>query len=90
MLEVEAGYHRAMDCTECEDLKHRYAESITKYVEADERRKAYVPEHPLSSRDITELAHLDREVEITTQKRDDLAKEYAHHRRVAHHKRLAT
>ena len=79
-----------MDCAECEDLKRRHAASTVKYVEADERRKAYVPGKPLSSRDITELAHLDQEVENTMQKRDELAKEYARHRRVAHPKGLTS
>jgi hypothetical protein len=32
------------------------------------------------------LAHLDQEVENTKRRRDDLAKEYARHRREAHPK----
>ncbi len=76
----------ALNCAECEDLKRRHEASTAKYWEADERRKAYIPGQPLSSRDITELAHLDQEVEHTMGKRDELAKEYARHRRVAHPK----
>jgi hypothetical protein len=37
------GYHCAMDCTECEDLNRRHALATEKYMEADRRRKAYVP-----------------------------------------------
>jgi hypothetical protein len=80
------GYHCAMDCEECEDLNRRHALATEKYMEADRRRKAYVPGGPISGRDITELARLDQEVENTKGKRDDLAKEYARHRREAHPK----
>ena len=75
-----------MDCAECNDLIRRNALATEKYMEADKRRKAYVPGGPISGRDITELAHLDQEVENTKRKRDDLAKEYARHRREAHPK----
>ena len=79
-----------MDCDECKDLKRRHAAATVKYVEADEQRKAYLPGEPLSGRDITELAHLDQEVQNAMRKRDDLAKEYARHRREAHPKGLAS
>jgi hypothetical protein len=75
-----------MDCAECEDLSRRLALATDKYVDADQRRKVYVPRGPISGRDITELARLDEEVENTKQKRDDLAKQYALHRRKAHPK----
>jgi hypothetical protein len=55
-------------------------------MEADKRRKAYLPEGPISGRDVIELAHLDQELENKRRKRDDLAKEYAHHRRDSHPK----
>jgi hypothetical protein len=73
-----------MDCSECEDLNRRLGVATDKYVDADQRRKAYVPRGPISGRDITELAHLDEEVENAKKKRDDLAKQYALHRRKAH------
>ena len=79
-----------MDCAECEDLKRRQAAATVQYVEADERRKAYSPQGPISASDITELAHLDQEVQNAMRKRDDLDKEYARHRREAHPKGLAS
>lgn len=79
-----------MDCAECEDLSRRHALATDKYMEADKRRKAYVPGGPISGRDITELAHLDQEVENTKRRRDDLAKEYARHRREVHPKGRAS
>ena len=84
------AYYYLMDCAECEELKRRQAAATVKYVEADQRRKAYVPAGPLSGRDISELAYLDQEVENAMRKRDDLAKEYARHRRDVHTKRIAS
>jgi hypothetical protein len=79
-----------MDCAECDDLSLRHALATDKYMEADKRRKAYVPVGPISGRDIAELAHLDQAVENTKRMRDDLAKEYARHRREAHPKGRAS
>ena len=75
-----------MACAECEDLSRRYAVATDRYLQADRQRKAYVAGDPISGRDIIELAHLDQEVENSKRKRDDLAKEYARHRREAHPK----
>jgi hypothetical protein len=79
-----------MDCAECEDLSRRQAVATDRCLEADRQRKAYVAEEPISGRDIIELAHLDQEVENTKRKRDDLAKEYARHRREVHPKGRAS
>jgi len=84
------GYHCPMDCAECEDLSRRHALATDRHMEANKRRQAYVPGQPISGRDITELAHLDQEVEDTKRRRDDLAKEYARHRREAHPKGRAS
>ena len=75
-----------MYCAECEDLNRRHAAATDRHLEADTQRKAYVAGDPISGRDISELAHLDQEVENRKRKRDDLAKEYARHRREAHPK----
>jgi hypothetical protein len=80
----KARYDCGMDCVECEDLKRRSADATIRYVEADKRRKSYIPDEPLSSRDITEIARLDQEVENTMRKRNDLDREYARHRRAKH------
>ena len=79
-----------MDCAECEDLSRRHAVATDRYLETGRQRKAYVASEPISGRDITELAHLDHEVEDTKRRRDDLAKEYARHRREAHPKGRAS
>lgn len=79
-----------MDCAECEDLNRRHALATYKYMEANTRRQAYVPEEPISGRDITALAHLDQEVELTKRRKDDWAKEYARHRRETHPKGRAS
>jgi len=79
-----------MDCTECEDLNRRHALATDRYIEATERRKAYVPGQPISGRDVSELAHLDDQVESTKRKRDDLAKESARHRLEMHPKGRAS
>ena len=84
------GYHCPMDCAECEDLSRRHALATDRHMEANKRRQAYVPGEPISGREITELAHLDQEVEDTKRRRDDLAKEYARHRREAHPKGRAS
>ena len=79
-----------MECDECEELKRRQEAATVGYVEADQRRKAYVPKGPVSGRDISELAHLDQEVENAMRKRDRLAKEYSRHRREFHPKGVAS
>ena len=79
-----------MDCAECENFSRRHALATDKYMEAIKRRQAYVSGGPISGRDITELAHLDQEVEDTKRRKDDLAKEYARHRREAHPKGCAS
>ena len=75
-----------MECDECEELKRRQAAATVEYVEADQRRKAYVPKGPISGSDISELARLDQEVENAMRKRDRLTKEYSRHRRDFHPK----
>jgi hypothetical protein len=79
-----------MDCAECDELKRMQAAATIEYVEADQRRKAYIPHGPVSGRDISELAHLDQDVENAMRKRDRVAKEYARHRREFHPKGLAS
>jgi len=79
-----------MDCSECGDLSRRHALAAAQYMEADKRRKAYLPEGPISGHDIVELAHLDQELDNKRRKRDDLAKEYARHCREAHPKGRAS
>jgi len=79
-----------MDCDECEDLRRRQAAATREYVEADQRRKAYDPKGAVTGRDISELAHLDQEVEAAMRRRDRLAKEYSRHRREFHPKGIAS
>jgi len=79
-----------MGCAECENLSRRHAVATDRYLEADSQRKAHVAGEPISGRDVIELAHLDQEVENTKRKRDDLANEYARHRREAHPKGRAS
>ena len=79
-----------MGCAECENLSRRHAVATDRYLEADSQRKAHVAREPISGRDVIELAHLDQELENKRRKRDDLAKEYARHRREAHPKGRAS
>jgi len=79
-----------MECDECEELRRRQAAATVDYVEADQRRKAYVPKGAISGSDISELARLDQEVENAMRKRDRLTKEYSRHRRGFHPKGVAS
>jgi hypothetical protein len=79
-----------MACDECEELKRRQAAAAIEYAEADRRRNAYVPKGPVSGPDISELAHLDRQLENAMGKMDRLAKEYALHRREFHPKGMTS